>query len=57
MSFARNLSDKYGATATKTGMDAVKTGSKKIVHQIAEATGKLIGNEMAEKIVKPKRLT
>ena len=60
LSFTWNLSDKYGEKilnpATKTGVDAVKTGSKKLVHKRAEATGELIGNEVAEKIAKPKRL-
>ena len=41
-------------TATKTGLDAAKTGSKKVVHKIAEATGELIGNKITNKIVKPK---
>ena len=58
MSFARKLSNKYGKklldTATKTELDAIKTASKKVVHQAVEATGKFIGNEIAYKIVKPK---
>ena len=58
LSFARNLSGKYGKklldTATKTGLDATKTAFKKVVHKTAEATGVLIGNKIAEKIVKPK---
>ena len=37
-------------TSTKTGLDAEKTASKKK----AEATGELIGNKIAEKVVKPK---
>ena len=41
-------------TATKTGLDAAKTASKKVVHKIAEATGELIGNKITNKIVKPK---
>ena len=57
LSSTRNLSDKSGKklldTATKTGLDAVKTASKKVVHKTAEATGELIGNKVAEKIVKP----
>ena len=60
LSFTWNLSDKCEEEilnpATKTGVDAVKTGSKKLVHKRAEATGELKGNEMAEKIAKPKRL-
>ena len=49
MSFARNLSHKYGKkllyTATKTRLDAVKT-SKKVVYETAEAKGELIGNKI-----------
>ena len=37
-------------TATKTGIDATKTASKKIVQKTAEATGNLIGNKIADKI-------
>ena len=44
-------------TATKTGMDAVKTASKRVVQKSAEATGDLIGNKIADKMTsigKPK---
>ena len=44
-------------TATKTGIDAAKTASKRVVQKTAEATGDLIGNKMADKIIsigKPK---
>ena len=55
---ARNLFHNYGKklldTATKTGLDATKTTSKKVVHKIAEATGEFLGNKIAEKVVKPK---
>ena len=37
-------------TATKTGIDAAKTASKRVVQKTAEATGDLIGNEIADKI-------
>ena len=54
LSFARRLGDKHGRklinTATKTGIDATKTASKRIVQNIAEATGDLIGNKIADKI-------
>ena len=54
MSFARNLSDKYEGkildTATKTEFDAAKTASKKLVSKAAEATGKLMGDKIAEKM-------
>ena len=42
LSFARNPSNKYRKrlldTATKTGIDALKTDSKKVVNKAAEAT-------------------
>ena len=54
LSFARKCGDKYGKklmdTATKTGMDPTKTGSKRVVRKTAEATGDLIGNKKADKI-------
>ena len=37
-------------TATKTGIDAAKTESKRVVQKTAEATGDLIGNKIADKI-------
>ena len=37
-------------TATKTGIDAAKTASKRVVQKPAEATGDLIGNKRADKI-------
>ena len=37
-------------TATKTGIDAAKTDSKRVVKKTAEATGDLIGNRIADKI-------
>ena len=61
LSFARKLGDKFGKrlmdTATKTGIDAAKTASKRVVQKTAEATGDLIGNKIADKITsigKPK---
>ena len=61
LSFARKLSDKYGKklidTATKKGIDAAKTASKRVVQKTAEATGDLIENKIADKITsigKPK---
>ena len=54
LSFARKFSDEYGKklmdTATKTGIDAAKTTSKRAVQKTAEATGDLIGNKIADKI-------
>ena len=53
LSFARKFGDKYGKqlmnTATKKGIDAAKTASKRII-QKTEATGDLIGNKIADKI-------
>ena len=61
LSFARKHGDKYGKklmnTATKTGIDAAKNSSKRLVQKTAEATGDLIGNKIADKITsigKPK---
>ena len=36
-------------TATKTGIDAAKTASKRVVQKTAEATGDLIGNKIVGK--------
>ena len=44
-------------TATKTGIDAAKTVSERVVQKITEATGDLIENKMADEITsigKPK---
>ena len=50
LSFARKFDDKYGKklidTATKIGIDAAKTASKRVVKKTAEATGDLIGNKI-----------
>ena len=58
LSFGRNLRNKYGKklleTATKTGLDVLKTTSKKVVHKTAEATRELIENKISDKIRKPK---
>ena len=37
-------------TETKTGIDAAKSASKRLVQKTAEATGGLIENEIAHKI-------
>ena len=54
MSFARTFGDEYGKklmnTATKTGTDTAKTGSKRVIQKNAEATGDLIENKIADKI-------
>ena len=61
LSFARIFADKYGKklmdTETKTGIDAAKTSSKRVVQKAGEATGDLIGSKIADKITsitKPK---
>ena len=54
-SFERNLSSKYGKqlldTATKTGLDALKVASKKVVHKPAESAGEFIGKNLSYKTV------
>ena len=54
LSFSRKFGDKYGKklmnTAPKTGIDAVKTASKRVVQKTAEATGDLFRNKIADKI-------
>ena len=61
LSLAKKFGNKYGKnlmdTATKTGIDAVKTASKRVVQKTAAATRDLIGNKIADKITligKPK---
>ena len=61
LSFSKKIDNKYGKklmdSATKTGLDAAKTTSKRLVQKTAEATGELIGNKIADKITsigKPK---
>ena len=39
-------------TATKTGTDAAKTASKRVVQKTAEAAGDLIRNEIAIKLLR-----
>ena len=54
LSFARKFSNRYGKklmdTAAKSGMDAAKTASKRVVQETAETTGDLIGNKIADQI-------
>ena len=64
LSFARRFGNKYGKnlmdTATKIGIDAAKTASKRVVQKTAKATGDLIGNEIGDNINslgKPKEKT
>ena len=58
LSFAKNigksLSNKYGQeldSAKKSTTDVIKTASKRAIQKTAEATGDLIGNEIADKII------
>ena len=55
LSFARTFGDKYGKklmdTATKAGIDAAKTASKRVAQKNAEATGDLIINIIDDKII------
>ena len=48
--FGNKCSKKLIDTATKTGIDAAKTASKRVVQKTAEATGDLIGNKITDKI-------
>ena len=54
LSFTRKFGDKYGKkimdTAKKTGLDAAKTASKRVVQKTAEVTGDLIERKKADKI-------
>ena len=61
MPFARKRGDKYGKklmdTATRTGIDAANTVSKRVVQKTTEASGDLTGNKTADKVTsigKPK---
>ena len=51
---AKNMSNKYSQklvdTAKKSATDAIKTASKRAIQKIAEATGDLVGNKIADKI-------
>ena len=54
-----NMVKKLMDTATKTGMDAAKIGSKRVIQKTVETTGDLIGNKTANKITsigKPKEI-
>ena len=62
LSFAKKIGNKYDKklmdTAIKTGIDAAKTASKRVVQKTAEAAEDLIGNKIADKITsigKPKK--
>ena len=52
---AKNMSNKYSQklvdTAKKSATDAIKTASKKAIQKTAEATGDLVDNKIADKII------
>ena len=54
LSFVKQFGNKHRKklmdTANKTGIDAAKTASKRVVQKTAEATRDLIGNKIADKI-------
>ena len=54
LSVVRKFGDKYSKkimdTATKTGIDAPKTATKRVVQKSAEATRDFIRNKIADKI-------
>ena len=54
LSFAKEFGNKYGKklidTATKTGIDAAKTASKRVVQKTAEATVDLIEIKQLKKL-------
>ena len=45
-----NMEKKLMDATTKTGIDAAKTASKRLVQKTAKATGDLIGNRIADQI-------
>ena len=53
LSFAKKFGNKYGKklmdTATKTGMDAAKIASKRVIQKSAETTGDLTRKKIADK--------
>ena len=52
LSFARNILNKYKKQLLYTGLDALKTASKKVFHKAAEGTGEVIGNKIADAVTK-----
>ena len=55
----KNLSDKYSKklldNAEQSATDELKTSSKRVTQETAEATGDLIGNEIANRITKSQK--
>ena len=54
MLFTRNFSNKYANQLLNTGKDDSEIASKKVIRNEANATGILIANKIAEKIIKSK---
>ena len=50
MSFARNLSNKYGKQLLDTGLDSLKTASKKAIHKTVKKPGEFVENKISDKI-------
>ena len=48
--YLANTEKKLLNTATKTGLNALKTATKKIVHKAAEPTGEFIESKIANKL-------
>ena len=52
---AKNLNNKYGQkladSAKKSATDALKIASKRAIQETAEATGDLVGNTIANKVI------
>ena len=59
MSFARNLFDQYGKKLwdVTTKPELAKAAARMVVHKTSEATDELIGNKIAENIMKPKSVS
>ena len=52
LSFVRNLSKKYGKISLDTGVDALKTASKKVIHKASEFTRNKIGDKILKLLKK-----
>ena len=59
MSFAKNIRNKYGKkifdNSISAGKDFAKIAGKKVLTESAEATGDLIGNKTADRIIRSTR--
>ena len=57
LSLAKRFGDKFGDRLIKKGQDPAKVIAKRALNKTAEATGDLIGNKIADKISRPKKVT